>query len=269
MKKSLASIVGRETLTNKNLSGIMLSMETKGKYIGYIRVSTKGQADSGLSLEAQENKIRLYAELFDVEILRIEVDAGLSGRKLARPGLQSALDALETGEAEGIIIAKLDRLSRSVAHTAQLIGKYFSSGERHLLSVADNLNTTTANGRMVINILSTMAQWEAEVISERTKSALDVLKDEDVKLGPVTYGTVRAMETCEDGRRKVVSCADEISNAYLMRKLRAEGLSLRGVCRELEARGIKTKKGRSTWAPQTVKQILDRLSYDEAERNGR
>ncbi len=232
-------------------------METKGKYIGYIRVSTKGQADSGLSLEAQEKKIRMYAELFDFEISYIEVDAGLSGRKLDRPGLQRALAAIESGDADGLIIAKLDRLSRSVGHTAQLIGRYFASGERHLLSVADNLNTTTANGRMVINILSTMAQWEAEVISERTKAALEVLKDEDVPLGALPYGSYRG-KVSSNGRRVIVTDWFEVGVAKHIVALKNTGKSLRGIARELKRLGIKTKKGHDKWQASTISQILDR-----------
>jgi DNA invertase Pin-like site-specific DNA recombinase len=235
----------------------MSLMQTKGKYIGYIRVSTKGQADSGLSLEAQEKKIRMYAELFDFEISHIEMDAGLSGRKLDRPGLQRALASIESGESQGLIIAKLDRLSRSVSHTAQLIGRYFASGESHLLSVADNLNTTTANGRMVINILSTMAQWEAEVISERTKSALQVLQDDGVPLGPLPYGQTRGAVN-SDGRMSVVADEFEFRTALRIRGLHKEGMSLRGICRQLECEGVKTKKGKTKWAHQTIRQILDR-----------
>ena len=232
-------------------------------YIGYIRVSTKDQADSGLSLDAQEDKIRSYAKLFDLELSHIEVDAGLSGRKMDRPGLQRALDALETGEAAGLIIAKLDRMSRSVAHTAQIISRYFGSCERHLLSVTDHLNTTTANGRMVINILATMAQWEAEVISERTKTALDELQKQDVKLGATCYGSVRTSHLGDNGRRVIEQCADESSIIKDILRYESEGHSLRSICQLLESAGVRTKKGKTNWHPQTVKQIIQRAAQSE------
>lgn len=233
-------------------------MQQGGKYIGYIRVSTKHQAESGLGLDAQRAKIELYAQLMDMELVDIVVDAGVSGRKLDRPGLQEALQRMTDGEADGLIIAKLDRLSRSVGHTAHLIGKYFSSGEKHLQSVTDSLNTTTANGRMVINILSTMAQWEAEVISERTKDGLAALEGkENVKLGPDHYGMTRHEEELVDGRRKILSCSEEQKNIKLMIELREDGKGFRAICRELEARGIKTKKGKTKWHHSTVQQILE------------
>lgn len=233
-------------------------METRSKYIGYIRVSTKGQADSGLSLEAQEQKIIAYAALYDIEVVRIEVDAGISAKTLDRPGLQRALTAMDGGEVEGIIIAKLDRLSRRVANTAKLMSKYFRDGKYHLLSIQDQFNTATAAGRFVVNIMASMAEMEADVISERTKTALQVLKDDGVKLGSLNYGFRR--EPSEDGQRmEIVPDYNENANIYLMRRLKQEGLTLRQIGTELQARGIKTKKGLVNWSPSTLHQILSRF----------
>ena len=141
--------------------------------IGYVRVSTEEQSNHGVSLEAQKAKLTAYAALYGLQIVETIEDAGQSAKSLKRPGLQRALEMLRTGRAEGLLIAKLGRLSRSVADWNQLIDCYF--GERagcQLFSVADCIDTRTAAGRLVLNVLMSVAQWEREAIGERTKDAL-------------------------------------------------------------------------------------------------
>ena len=82
--------------------------------VAYLPVSTDGQADAGVSLEAQRAKVNAYAQLYDLDLVEIVVDGGISAKTLDRPGLQRALDLLEAGKASGLLVAKLDRLTRSV-----------------------------------------------------------------------------------------------------------------------------------------------------------
>ena len=82
--------------------------------VGYIRVSTDKQVDHGVSLEAQRTKLEAYAALYDIELVAVIVDAGVSAKTLQRPGLQQALGMLRHGEADALLVAKLDRLTRSV-----------------------------------------------------------------------------------------------------------------------------------------------------------
>ena len=143
------------------------------KVIGYVRVSTEEQATDGVSMAAQEAKVRGFAALHDLDLVDVVIGAGESAKTLKRPGLQRALAMLKSGEADGLIVAKLDRLSRSVGDWQDLIERYF--GERAgktLMSVADSVDTRTAAGRMVLNIMMTVAQWEREAIGERTRDAL-------------------------------------------------------------------------------------------------
>ena len=142
--------------------------------IGYVRVSTEEQATEGVSIEAQSDKLRQYAALYDIDLVDIVVDAGISGETLKRDGLQRALVALKAGEATALLITKLDRLTRSVVNLGQLIDEYFQ--EHQLLSVADHIDTGTANGRLIINVLSSVSQWEREIIAERTVASLGYMK---------------------------------------------------------------------------------------------
>jgi len=95
------------------------------KVILYGRCSTAEQASEGISLEAQQAKMRAYADLYELEVVEMIVDPGESGKTLKRPGLQRALELLRNGAAEGVVIAKLDRLTRSVADWQTLIDAHF------------------------------------------------------------------------------------------------------------------------------------------------
>ena len=229
----------------------------KTRAIGYTRVSTTEQASEGYSLAAQEAKIRAYAELYDLELVSIETDAGQSGKTLDRPALERALDALRSGTADAIVVCKLDRLTRSVADMAHLIDEFFGDKApctATLLSVADQIDTRTAGGRLVLNVLVSVAQWERETIAERTKAALDHKK----AIGEFTGGT-RPFGFEVAGTR-LVALPHEQEAITLILDLRDQGQTLREIAAELTTRGIETKRG-GRWHIQTVKNILERAQF--------
>ena len=151
------------------------------KVIGYVRVSTEEQASHSVSLAAQEAKICAYADLFGHELTEVIVDAGQSAKSLGRPGLQQALGALQAGPAEGLLIAKMDRLTRSVRDLGDLLECH--SQKFALMSIGEQVDTSTAGGRMMLNLMTVMSQWEREVIGERTSAALQHKKAQGQKLG--------------------------------------------------------------------------------------
>src|SRR6266852_9949701 len=140
--------------------------------IAYLRVSTEKQADKGISLEAQRAKVEAYAQLYDLTLVEVVIDAGMSAKTLDRPGLQRALEMLRTGQAEALLVVKLDRLTRSVVHLGQLVEEYFADGKWALLSVGEQIDTRSAAGRLVLNVLASVSQWEREAIGERTSAAM-------------------------------------------------------------------------------------------------
>lgn len=148
------------------------------RLIVYARVSTDGQAVEGVSLADQEARCRAYALAGGHEVVRVETDAGVSAKSLERPALARALSAVQRGEADAVIVTKLDRLTRSVRDLEELI----ESGVQ-VVSLGETIDTTTAAGRMLVRLLGTVAQWEREAIGERTKAALAHLRDTGVKLG--------------------------------------------------------------------------------------
>jgi len=225
------------------------------RVIAYVRVSTDEQATAGQSLDAQRSKLEAYSDLYDLELIDVIVDAE-SAKSLNRPGLQSALDMIRKGEADGLVIAKLDRLTRSVSDWQTLIDDYF--GERagkQLFSVGDSIDTRTAAGRLVLNVLLSVAQWEREAIAERTKETLQHKIANGERCGKVRFG----YDLADDDKTLVPNAAEQEAIA-IMQKLRSAGESYRKIAVELSRRGIETKEGNATWMHTAVAGILKRAA---------
>lgn len=231
----------------------------KTRVVGYVRVSTEGQADSGISLEAQKAKLEAYALAMDLELIVIEEDAGVSAKTVeGRPGLLRALARLDSGEATGLLVVKLDRLTRSVRDLGDLVERYFAA-KHSLMSVSDSIDTRTAAGRLVLNVLASVAQWEREATAERTRESLAHLKATGVLVGGVPLGRKRTAEIDRDGRRVVVEDATELAAVHRAVELRAAGSSLRAIAATLRTEGYPTKRN-GTWQATTVGRILGRAA---------
>jgi len=223
--------------------------------IAYCRVSTTEQSDSGVSLDAQQAKMRAYADLYNLTIVETIIDAE-SAKSLNRSGLQHALNLLRAGKADGLLIVKLDRLTRSIADWQDLIDAYFGErGGKQLLSVNDSIDTRTAAGRLVLNVLITVAQWERETIGERTKEALRHKINSRQRVGKVRFG----FDLAPDGTTLVENPAEQQTLAF-MRSLRAAGRTLRQIAAELTERHIPTKERKSRWTHTAVAYILARAA---------
>jgi DNA invertase Pin-like site-specific DNA recombinase len=226
------------------------------RVIAYARVSTLEQAESGVSLEAQQARMVAYAALYDLTILEVIADAGESAKSLNRPGLQRALGLLRAGQAGGLLIVKLDRLTRSVADWQTLIDGYFGErGGRQLLSVNDSIDTRTASGRLVLNILLSVAAWEREANAERTREALRHKIDNHQRVGKVRYG----FDLAPDAITLVENPAEQ-GIIGLMHELRTAGRTLRQIARELTSRGVPTKERKPRWTHTAVAYILGRAA---------
>jgi len=233
-----------------------LSHSKRITVIGYVRVSTEQQADGGVSIDTQREKLRAYATAMDLTLVETIEDAGVSAKSVDRPGLQRALSALEHGEATGLLVTKLDRLTRSVRDLGDLVETYFAS-RFALLSVSDSIDTRTAAGRLVLNVLTSVAQWEREAAGERTRDALAHLRSSGIRLGGEAMGWRRAEATDADGRRLVEGIDEERETVAMILFHSRNGRSLRAICAELTEAGRRTKKG-GRWSPKVVRAILMR-----------
>src|SRR4051812_37312102 len=145
------------------------------RVIGYCRVSTDEQAMSGLGLADQEKRIREMAKPHGWQIAQVIRDEGLSAGTLERAGLFRALGLLAAGRADGLVVAKLDRLTRSTVDFGVLL-EWFKDAGKILVLLDLGVDTSTAGGELVANVIASVAQWERGVISERTRAALAQLR---------------------------------------------------------------------------------------------
>jgi len=220
------------------------------KAIGYVRVSTDRQAEQGVSLEAQEAKIRAMATVQSADLLDVIVDGGESAKSLNRPGLQRLLDLINAGKVEAVIVAKLDRLTRSVKDLCGLL-ELFEKRKVALISVAESLDTGSAAGRLVITIMAAVSQWEREVIGERTRDALRHKRGKGERVGNIEYG----YRLSADGIHVELDPAEQAALAAI-RRLRAGGHSLRSVAGVLNENGHRTRR-RTQWRLESVVRAIN------------
>jgi len=219
------------------------------KAIGYARVSTDKQAERGVSLEAQTEKIRAMALVHDAELLDIIVDGGESAKSLNRPGMQRLLALVDSGEVKTVIVAKLDRLTRSVKDLCELLDRFERRGVA-LVSVAESLDTGSAAGRLVLNIMTAVSQWEREAIGERTRDAMSHKRNQGQRVGNIAYGC----QLAGDGVHLEANPAEQAVLSEI-RQLRSQGATLRGIAATLNHRAYRTRRG-TTWRLESVARIL-------------
>jgi site-specific DNA recombinase len=224
---------------------------TRTRTVAYLRVSTDKQADRGVSLDAQRAKVAAYAELYDLDLVEVIVDAGVSAKTIDRLGLTRALGMLRAGTADALLVVKLDRLTRSVRDLGELVERYFASGEVALLSVGEQIDTRSAAGRLVLNVLASVSQWEREAIGERTSAAMQHMASVgEYTGGEAPYGfRLRDNGTLEEN-------ADEQRAIVEARRLRDAGLSLRAVARELDTASLRSRTGRPFAAVQIQRMLV-------------
>ena len=217
--------------------------------VGYIRVSTDKQADHGVSLDAQAEKIRAMATVQGVDLIEVIVDGGESAKTLHRPGMDKLLALVDAKRVQTVIVAKLDRLTRSVRDLGDLLDRFQRKGVS-LCSVGESLDTATAAGRLVLNVMASVSQWEREAIGERTREALRHKRAQGQRAGNVPFGFGLA----DDGKTLVLD-QDEQQTLEIIRDCRAARLPLRDIADELNRLGRSTRAG-SPWRHQYVASLL-------------
>jgi DNA invertase Pin-like site-specific DNA recombinase len=201
--------------------------------IAYIRVSTSQQAEQGFSLLAQQEKVNAYASLYDLDIVDTVIETA-SAKNLKREGLQGALAQIKSGQADALIVVKLDRLTRSVADLGYLVEAYFAKAG--LLSVSEQIDTRSASGRLVLNVLASVSQWEREAIGERTAAVKQSMKANGLYCGGlVPYGQMLI-------NGQLVTNPQEQAIITRAKELKQQGLSLRAIATMFSQEGLKTRK---------------------------
>jgi DNA invertase Pin-like site-specific DNA recombinase len=213
------------------------------RVIGYVRVSTEEQAVSGLGLADQRAVIAREVARRGWTDLDIVCDDGYSAKNLARPAIADALEQLRSGMASVLVVSKLDRLSRSLLDFATLMDRAKREGWQ-LLVLDLALDTTTPSGQLMANVMASFAEYERQLIGQRTSAALQIKKAQGARLG-----RPRTMPS------QVV--------ARIVRE-RAEGKTLAAIGLGLESDDVPTARGGLRWYPATVGAVLKSVQLDNA-----
>jgi DNA invertase Pin-like site-specific DNA recombinase len=220
--------------------------------IGYTRVSTEEQVREGISLENQKEKIKAYCQLNDLHLIEIIEDAGKSGKDMNRPGIKGLISLVNSRAIDGIIVYKLDRLSRRVKDTLTFM-ELLEKKKTAFHSITEKIDTESAMGKFFLNIMASMNQWERDTISERTKDALHLKIVKNERAGQIPYGFTLAADN-----KTLLENETEQEVIHLVKKLHAKGYNLSAICREL------TKEGHmpigKKWHAQSIKNILQRAA---------
>lgn len=214
------------------------------KTVAYLRVSTDEQADSGLSMQHQARKTAALADLHDWTLLDTIQDAGATAKNTNRPGLQQILAMVRARKVDAVVVYKLDRLTRNLRDLLDLLKTLRRYGVR-LVSVTENLDTESATGRMMISLLGVIAEWERDIIGERTSAALSQLRTNGKQYsGIAPYGW-----RYEEGM--MIEEPDEQQTLAIIQELHQAGHSLRRVAAELDRQERKPRNGKR-WHPKVL-----------------
>lgn len=205
------------------------------RVVAYLRVST---ADQEHGIGAQRSAITAEAERRGWSVTWL-LDEGRSGRNIDRPGIAEALRLLQAGEAEALVVSKLDRLSRSLPDFARMLEVSGAQGWS-IVALDLNLDTSTPTGKLVASIMAAVAQWERETIGLRTKEALAAAKAKGVHVG-------------RPG-------SQDPSVVRLIRRLRGRGMTYRAIAEKLNAESVALPGGGAKWHPNSVRLVAGRAA---------
>ena len=228
-------------------------MDNERKVAGvYIRVSTEDQAREGFSLGEQEEKLLQLCKFKELEVYKVYKDAGISAKDMEhRPQFQEMLKDMKEGKINYIVAYKLDRITRSVRDLEELIS-VLEQYNCFLLCDRDDVNTSTANGRFFVRMLTVLSQLEIEIVSERTKFGLNGA----IKSGHIPGQRPFGYKSAEDKRMVIDNSArpyvEKIFDMYL------EGKSFQQIANYFKENNIYPKKN---WKDTTIQKIIDNKIY--------
>ena len=212
--------------------------------VGYMRVSTPRQGETGYGLDSQKHAIEDEAVRRGWELSELYVDVASGGSTRKRPEYARALAALAAGDAHVLVVAKLDRLSRSLLDFARLMIQSRAEGWS-IVALDIGVDTSTPNGELIANIIMSLAQWERRIIGERTRSALAEVRASGVRLG-------RPRGVADDTLR-------------LIRILRDSGRSYGAIASTLNRENVASGQG-GRWYAATVKLLYVRETADRTDQ---
>lgn len=230
---------------------------------GYVRVSRVGgrSGESFISPDVQRDAIARWALAHDAEIVTVHVDLDESGGKADRPGLVAVLERIESGQVQGVVVAKLDRFGRSLVDTLGAVKRIDAAGAK-FVSVAEQFDTSTAVGKLVLRMMLSLAEFELDRITESWRIAQERAVARGIHIASASpTGYTRG----NDGRLEPNEHAEGVAAAF---RLRASGAGWGEVCRALERAGVVGPYGGERWSRKAVKRMLSNRVYLGEARSG-
>jgi len=218
----------------------------------YVRVSTEDQAREGFSLGEQKEKLLQLCKFKEYEVFKVYEDAGISAKDMAhRPAFQEMLVDMKKGKINYIVAYKLDRVTRSVRDLEELIA-VLEKHNTYLVCDRDDVNTSTANGRFFVRMLTVLSQLEIEIVSERTKFGLNGAIKSGHLPGTIPLGYKK------DGNKKTV--IDETTKDIVIRiyNMYLEGKSYQQIANIFNQEKVLEPK---QWRDSTIQKILENRVY--------
>lgn len=242
----------------------------------YLRVSSDDQAVHGLSIDAQRERICAHAKARGYSVVVVEADEAISGRVAPekRPALSRLLRLIQAGELDGVVFVRFDRLTRSVSDLLHLAKRAEQEGF-HLVSVTEQLDTSSATGHFVLTMFGALAEMERRLIAERTRHGMQQVAREGragsrfLPFGFRVEGEPDATEVRAGSDRRVVEHEAEMRLLRRMRELRAEGCGAYRIATTLNGEGTPNPRTKRAWSPSTIAAMLRNFDRREALRASR
>lgn len=217
------------------------------KVIGYVRVSSLMQNEDGKSIDMQIDYIKKYCKGNNYELVDIFEDRGISGMKSNRDGLNNLISAIEKKECECVVVYSLSRLGRKLKNIVDWID-LLNKKDIEFISIKENFNVNEIYGKLMLNIMGSLNEFEVNIISERIKDVKRNLKSKnEVYCGDILYGMYRR-------GNKLIKNNNEIKVLRLIKKYRNEGISYFKISDKLNSNGIKSKN-KGKWYGSSVRGV--------------
>ena len=217
------------------------------RVVGYVRVSTMAQVINGVSVQNQKEKIRQFCNDNGLDLIKIIEDLGRSGRSINREGYRTLQSMIRNREMDGVVVYSISRIGRSVMETSKFLDEMVNANVR-LIGALENYDISSANGRMIVQIHSIIAENESIQMSERIKDAIQYKK---------SIGKAYNSNTMYGWRRigdDLVKDSDEVRQIRRIKNFRSRGLSCYKIAKRFNEEGVKTKNG-GKWYNFGVKNV--------------
>lgn len=226
------------------------------KIYGYARINKKRTRPKNLSLKKQTAIIKEYANSNDLSLKKVLSDSAETSVSLELSNLSKIIDMATSGELDVLIVARLDRLNRSIRTINSFIQLVCGECGVKLISIEEGIVSTTKSGKMALSVLGIVGKWDQKMISDRTKELIERKRLVGERVGHAPFGFVYE-------NKKLVPYSKELKTVYLIREKRnSEELSYHKIAKFLNESRIMSKRG-GRWYAETIKTIYENPIYND------